>query len=664
MRIVLGVLLFLLCYNSQQFAQEKHLSKPSGFNSWKPTYLLPRVSDSPGPDSVVRTDFTITMRDGVIIDCLKYVPVRATPPAGGYLTVIMVHGYGDNKNTLAGFSHDQATYGYYTMTYSVRGQGNSGGLSNLISNVEALDLLEIIQWVKNDSLNGSNPGKILIMGGSQGGLLPMKAASMGGHPVTTLISSVAPPNFASSWIENGSVKMTCLWTMDYTPDTARYTQEVVNMRNWIYGGTKAGWDSVSRILPVGRDFVTSLPNCQIPVMIEAGWQDMFFNSTGWLDNFTSLTCPFTSYIGAVHGHGGDISATEDTWHMNWFNNWFFQWLWNMPTPIMDQAKYQYAYTTFPAIGQYWSFVHDSSTAPLKNVTTNMRLYFNENKQLKTTYDNNNNNYLQVKNQVGSGYSLQQAIFDEFTGTNFNNKFKKDSIVFVTTALTAPVKWIGAPTIKLDYSSSASQFVQFDYQIYEVLPNGTQKFINRVNFTDRSYTANQRRQAIFKGQGMAHLFLTGSKIKIKITNLDYVREDSAFFGTNPFVLPVMNNGTHKVYLSNNCYIDFPIMGGTSQPFYLESTENNNTAPTQFKLAQNFPNPFNPSTLIEYSLPAQQKVTLKVYDMLGREVAVLVNGEQAPGSYSVLFNALNLSSGVYFYRLQTESFTDIKKMMLVK
>ena len=71
------------------------------------------------------------------------------------------------------------------MTFSVRGQGLSGGLSNLISDTEALDLLEIIQWVKNDSINGSNPGKILIMGGSQGGLLPMKAACMGGHPVTT-----------------------------------------------------------------------------------------------------------------------------------------------------------------------------------------------------------------------------------------------------------------------------------------------------------------------------------------------------------------------------------------------------------------------------------------------------------------------------------------------
>ena len=284
------VLLFLFSHLTL-YSQGSNVktSIPKGLNSWHPEFLLTNMNQTPGLDSVTRTNFTVRMRDGVIIDCLKYVPVRQTIPAGGYLTVIMVHGYGDNKNTLAAFCHDQATYGYYTMTFSVRGQGLSGGLSNLISDVEAQDMLEIIRAVKNDSLNGSNPHKILIMGGSQGGLLPMKAACMGGQPVTTLISALAPPNFASSWIENGSIKMTCLWTMDYTPDTARYTPQVVNMRNWILANTKAGWDSLARTLPIGRDFVTSLPNCNIPVFVEGCWQDKFFNASGWLDNFTGNT---------------------------------------------------------------------------------------------------------------------------------------------------------------------------------------------------------------------------------------------------------------------------------------------------------------------------------------------------------------------------------------
>jgi len=675
--VILWALLFLLCYNNQSFAQKtgKTISKPSGFNSWTPSHLLPSANsfyglDNPGPDTVVRTDFTVTLRDGVIIDCLKYVPLRATPPVGGYFTVIMVHGYGDNKNTLATFCHDQASYGYYTMTYSVRGQGLSGGLSNLISDVEALDLLEIIQWVKNDSLNGSNPGKILIMGGSQGGLLPMKAICMVGRPVTTIISALAPPNFASSWIENGTIKMTALWTMDYTSDTARYTQQVINMRNWIEADTKPLWDSLNRTLPIGRDFVTSLHNCQTPVFVEGSWQDKFFNASGWLDNITQLTVPMTSYFGAVQGHGGDHSATEDTWHENWFNNWFFQWLWDMNTGILTAPKYQYAYTTFPVVGQYWSFVHDSSTVPLNNISTNLRLYFNENQKLLSTYNSNNSNKASFKNQVGTNYTLTQAIDDEFKGTTFNNKFKVDSAIFTSTALTAPLKWVGTPTIKLDYSSSASTFCQFNLEIYEVQANGTRRFVDRANFTDRNYVANSRRTATFKGQSHAHMFQQGSKIRIKITNLDRVKEDTAFFGaTNPFVLPVMKNGTHNVFLSNNCYIDFPVVNPVAHPFHMymnggsEETTTTNE-PIQFKLTQNYPNPFNPSTMIEYSVANTQKVELKVYDVLGREVATLVNQVQNPGSYNVMFNASSLSSGIYFYKLVSGSFTDIKKMVLVK
>lgn len=663
------ILLLLLIITVANAQDRYYTSKPTGLNSWRPSFLLPRVTDSPGPDSVVRTDFTITLRDGVIIDALKFVPLRTTPPAGGYLTVIMVHGYGDNKNTLAGFCHDQATYGYYTMSFSVRGQGVSGGLSNLISDDEALDLLEIIQWVKNDSVNGSNPNEILIMGGSQGGLLPMKAVCMGGNPVATIISSVAPPNFASSWIENGSIKMTFLWTIDYTPDTARYTPQVDNMRSWVYADTKTAWNNLVTTLPQGRDFVSSLPNCQTPVLIEGSWQDKFFNAQGWLDNITALNVPLSSYFGAVHGHGGEQSQTEDQWHMNWFNNWFFQWLWNMPTPILDQAKYQYAYTTFPLNGSSWSFVHDSSSTPLKTTSTNLRLYFNENKKLLTTYNNNNSNKYSFKNQVGSGYSLQQAIFDEFKGTTFNNKFKVDtSLVFVSNALTEPVKWAGTPKIKLDYSSSAGTFCQYNFEIYEVSASGQQRFINRVNYTDRNYTSNSRRQAAFNGQAHSHMFQIGSKIKIKLTNLDRVKEDTAFFGpTNPFVLPVMKNGTNNIYVSNNCYIDLPILSGSAGVTGLFAEDNESltdSEPNKFSLSQNFPNPFNPSTAIEYSIAKNEHVQLKVYDLLGREVAVLVNEMQVPGSYNVIFNAQDLSSGIYFYRICTASFADVKRMILVK
>ncbi|MDP2363587.1 MAG: T9SS type A sorting domain-containing protein, partial [Ignavibacteria bacterium] len=88
------------------------------------------------------------------------------------------------------------------------------------------------------------------------------------------------------------------------------------------------------------------------------------------------------------------------------------------------------------------------------------------------------------------------------------------------------------------------------------------------------------------------------------------------------------------------------------------------PSQFILEQNFPNPFNPSTIIQYAIGSTQIVQLKVYDVLGKKVATLVNEEKSAGSYEISFNATQLSSGIYFYKLHAGSFVETKKMLLLK
>ena len=89
-----------------------------------------------------------------------------------------------------------------------------------------------------------------------------------------------------------------------------------------------------------------------------------------------------------------------------------------------------------------------------------------------------------------------------------------------------------------------------------------------------------------------------------------------------------------------------------------------APRVFALEQNYPNPFNPATRIQYSVTGNQKVMLKVYDILGREVATLVNEQKSPGTYEVNFNGSKLASGIYYYRLQSGSNVAMKKMVMVK
>jgi len=90
---------------------------------------------------------------------------------------------------------------------------------------------------------------------------------------------------------------------------------------------------------------------------------------------------------------------------------------------------------------------------------------------------------------------------------------------------------------------------------------------------------------------------------------------------------------------------------------------------YSLSQNYPNPFNPSTVIKYSIPVNVKsemsdVKLVVYDILGKEIAILVNENQESGNYEIEFNASHFASGVYFYRLQNGNFTETKKMILLR
>jgi len=96
----------------------------------------------------------------------------------------------------------------------------------------------------------------------------------------------------------------------------------------------------------------------------------------------------------------------------------------------------------------------------------------------------------------------------------------------------------------------------------------------------------------------------------------------------------------------------------------SIEDENTLVIDYYLAQNYPNPFNPSTKINFGLERAGEVEITVYNILGNKISTLVNGVKSAGNHSVVFDASNLSSGIYFYKLVTKEFTQIRKMLLLK
>jgi hypothetical protein len=127
-------------------------------------------------------------------------------------------------------------------------------------------------------------------------------------------------------------------------------------------------------------------------------------------------------------------------------------------------------------------------------------------------------------------------------------------------------------------------------------------------------------------------------------------NGSYTGNNPSPQLIMNN----VILESAIYDTIPI------GVHGQSSE----LPKVYELFQNYPNPFNPVTKIEYALPKDGEVTLVIYDVLGNEVLTLYKGYRRAGYYEADFDATNLASGIYFYRIASGSFTDVKKMLLIK
>lgn len=132
---------------------------------------------------------------------------------------------------------------------------------------------------------------------------------------------------------------------------------------------------------------------------------------------------------------------------------------------------------------------------------------------------------------------------------------------------------------------------------------------------------------------------------------------------PYVLHGCGHVKLKAYITSNPaqFIELDFRACTPQTIGIKQIS---SIVKNFSLSQNYPNPFNPSTKINFAIPNSEHVSLRVYDLLGREVKVLVNESLTPGEYEIDFDGKNLSSGMYYYSLRAGEYVDVKKMVLVK
>ncbi|MBC8487247.1 MAG: alpha/beta fold hydrolase [Ignavibacteria bacterium] len=507
--------------------------------------------------AIKTTAFFITLEDGTKLDCTKFYP-EAAPPPGGWSALIYCHGFGHSKLEDSKNAEAFAKKGYYTLVYSMRGQGLSTGLSNLISITEANDFTKVIEYVKKEPF--INPERVGAIGGSQGGTVPFMAVC-NGLDLRCIVSNMSTPELSTTWIENNSIKMTLLWSLSYDNTIVRYDPTVARMRDWILEDTPEKWDSLIFYLPQGRDFINKVSKSKTPIFVSTVWQDKFFNSYGMLKTIDLLNVPYRMYFGTLDAHGADPYKPQITYNDTISAQWIEYWLGNIQNGCLDSSKFVCVSSTYPReagekqVMWNWQPFYSNTWPP--DGVEKVKFYFDTGNKLSNTPVDSNT--IILHNEIkDTSLNMLEAVNREFTGDIFNSKFTKSELIFETAPLKQPCRLAGTPFVKLFYESD-TVIAQFNFQVWEVKPSGEANIVTRANYTDRSTEPNVIREVLFNGISSSHVFGQNSRIRIIITNLDNITDDP-FLRTNPHVLPSMVNAKNIIYNSKTkpTYIELPLI----------------------------------------------------------------------------------------------------------
>ncbi|MBI4546389.1 MAG: T9SS type A sorting domain-containing protein [Ignavibacteriae bacterium] len=641
-----------------------------------------------------RYDVFIPMDDGDSLEATYFVP-RPSSPTSRFPGILFVHGFGSNKDSSVSVCEEYAVNGHIAMCYSVRGHGNSSGLSTIMSMRERQDLAQVIGYLR--SLPNIDTTRVGVNGGSQGGLHGLWAAA-DRLPVTAILSDVIVPHWATDMFMNGCIRRTFLFLLKSRHVT------YAEIRDSLWELTRIdAYDSLKARFARDRDVDTAqLNSSPTPVFRSIKWQDHYFTAQDGIESFLRHRALKKLYLG-TRGHFSDFSAGERSYQNSIGVRWFRYFLLGEQAGILDDPPISYAYSSLPQdTSGYFTWNHTEVYSWLPDGVQLVRLYLgpdsslsyspatlskaaNRHPELVSGSNRGSSEWMlnqactgmlqsRVQHEVfddslvlhneyrDSTYTFDRGYSDSFLGSRFDAALPKAAFVFTSQPLPDDIFWVGVPKMKLYVRSDYEEF-PLHVQIYEEDSLGNKYFINRINFTARHWKPGLDSVVEVDGIPHAHKFTRGSHIRIEVTNID--KTNRIMYGEYPFVVPLFAEASATMYFgaSYPSYIEVPMIGS---PMSAEITSP--TVPLTTTLFQNYPNPFNPVTVIRYSLMVNSRVSLKVYNVLGQEVATLVNEKLAAGSYSVEWDASGQSSGVYFYRLtvanNTETHSEVRRMLLLR
>jgi hypothetical protein len=444
------------------------------------------------------------MNDGIQLDAVVCIP-QGDAPDGGWPGVLLVHGHGDAGSKAATLERARryAGRGYLAACYSVRGQGDSEGLSFHMGAREIFDIQDVIDWVLRET--PVHPEKLAVAGSSQGGWHSYMAAAH--HPqVVTVVPENIFTDYAQFTVRNGCLtRWFFIRTMRRRIMTAGL-QELA--RQWALSGE--WWRLQEWVRPTSPLLFADRIRC--PVFILHGWHDMGMPPNEVVAMFQKLNVPKKLYLGGG-GHDGQDTPEAEQFRQTLIDRWLDHWLKGEDTGILDEPPILYA--------QRPGWEHGGVGAlPPEDVAAHT-LYLHLDGVLSSdppaepTANSNVNNV-----PLDPNYTLQSAIYDDMAGVA--NGLARETVTFesepLTAAPNASVEILGAPVVRLFMLSNQPHF-QVHAELYDVAADGSARLITRGHYGTRAVQPGRHEIVEIECRTIAYRLAAGHRLRLVISNYD-------------------------------------------------------------------------------------------------------------------------------------------------
>jgi predicted acyl esterase len=570
-------------------------------------------------------DTTLIMSDGIALDAFYVLPTSAAPGTG-YPAILSVHGFGGNKNNNRGNSVNYAKQGYVATAYSVRGQGNSGGLFDFFNSFRIIDdLKEMIAFSK--ALPGVNPERLGVIGGSQGGLHAWAAACFD-LGVRAVVSMIANGRLMENWVENNAMNYTFAGTISGTP---------VNMAPHIRSTVDAAIQS-NNIEPVeemleGFTTIELEKSTTTPVMMMFSYYDQYFNPSSGLRQFNDIAGPKKVFTYPAKHSGSSSQSVNNALGLA-AAVWFEYWL-----------KDNQAYAGIVSIDSALVMYDGADNTPHYFSLADTGVWLNNDPELASVKP------LKLYFSPGTMTSSPGSESNELT-FSYVGGLGGQPIVLYSEPLEEDLLLTGTSAYAYLFTNGTANRYQVNIEIADYNPIA----LVSTHITRGHYQLNDNASSVVDTlvvplNAVMHTIKAGHSIEVKL------------HGGKPVVFTPINN---EVLGTGRTSINI-VHTGAGQDSYIQlfsydpsaTSLSGRPAPTSSNLNQNYPNPFGAgsltganSTTLAYETTSAS-ATLSVYNRLGRRIAVLHDKGMPPGAYSRNFDAAGLPGGLYFAVLQDGS-----------